>query len=152
MSAITKEPVRVGGAEETYNGTGLPMYRKFIGFDGGRESECIQVYYEQYLLAGTHKLEQCVKSYIVKDITEIGHWSSDEVPVWIIDIPAYPAFSDGWYFKKISAKNDGLYVGGIKIAPVDYELNFGKDLIVSVIDQTLIALDFDIQNGYITQP
>ena len=152
MAEILKEPVRVGGDDATYNGTGLPMYRKFIGFEGGRQSECIQVYYEQYLLAGTHKLEEKTKSYIVKDVPEQGHWSTDEVPVWVVDVPAYPAFSEGWYYKKIAAKNDGLYIGGIKIAPVDYEVNFGQDLIVSIIDDTLITLPFDVESGYVTQP
>lgn len=152
MSEITKEPIRVGGANATYGETGLPMYRRFLGFEGGREAENINVFYEQYLLAGPSKLEMQNKMYVVKDIAEIGHWSNAETPIWVVDVPAYNAFSEGWYFKKIAAKSDGLYIGGVKIAPLDTELNFGKDLIVAVIDATLAAIPMDAQSGYISQP
>jgi hypothetical protein len=156
---ITKNPIRVGGAEAVDSASGLPMYRKFTNFDGGREQEQIRVFYEEYLMSEEAILNRKLKHYIVKDIAAQGHWNignPEAVPPTVDEfvetVAAYPAFSEGWYFKKIVAKSDGLYVGGVNIAPLNYELNFGEDLIVAAINATLQAMPFAAENGYITQP
>lgn len=67
---------------------------------------------------------------------------------YVIVSPAVPEFSTGWYFKKVKATSNGLSIGGNIIAPLNYEVNFGKDMIVNVINMTLIAMPFDAPNEY----
>lgn len=68
--------------------------------------------------------------------------------VYVIDKAVVPEFSGGWYFKKVKATSNGLSIGGNIIAPLNYEVNFGKDMIVNVINMTLIAMPFDAPNEY----
>ena len=68
--------------------------------------------------------------------------------VYVIDKPAVPEFSLGWYFKKVKATSNGLSIGGNIVTPLNYEINFGKDMIVNVINMTLIAMPFDAPNEY----
>jgi hypothetical protein len=73
----------------------------------------------------------------------------DAVPsTYVIDNAAVPEFSQGWYFKKVKATSTGLSIGGNIVAPLNYEINFGKDIIVNVINMTLIAMPFDAPNEY----
>jgi hypothetical protein len=156
---IDKLPVRVGGPNEVEPISTLPMFRKFISFEGSLEKEYIVVYYEEWLESGTAKLELKLKSYIVQDIPEIGHTipgdpnttppTTDE---YVVDVPAYNSFSEGWFYKKVKATSNGLSIGGNIIAPLDYELNFGKDMIAAVINATLIAMDFNIEDRHLSQP
>ena len=67
---------------------------------------------------------------------------------YVIDKAAIPEFSTGWYTRKIKATSTGLSIGGNIVAPLNYELNFGKDMIVNVINMTLAAMPFDAPNEY----
>lgn len=156
---IVKNPVRVGGANAVEPNSTLPMFRKFTTFEGSLIDEYIRVYYEQWLESNGTKLERITKCYIVKDIAEVSHivlGDANATPptedTTVIDTPAYLPFSEGWYYKKVKATAQGLSIGGVIIAPLDYEINFGKDMIVAVINATLIAIPFDAKNEYQTQP
>lgn len=179
---ISKDPVRVGGITAIEPNSQLPMFRKFLTFEGSLEQEYIKVYYIEWLESGTVKLQQVTKCYTVKDLLEVGHntigtmaipeightikGDPNAVPptldiyvidipavaavpsVYIIDKPAVSEFTAGWYFKKVKATSTGLSIGGNIIAPLDYEINFGKDMIVNVINMTLAAMPFNSPNEY----
>lgn len=157
--AITKTIVRVGGINAVEPNSQLPMFRRFTTFEGSLDIEYIKVYYEEWLEANGIKVNHITKHYMVKDCEEISHVvvgdpnatppTEDQI---IIDQAVYPAFSLGWFYKKIKATASGLSIGGVIVAPLDYELDFGKDLIANVINQTLVAMDFSVPNGYVSQP
>lgn len=92
--AISKIPVRVGGAEALEPNSGLPMFRLFLRFDGNREEETITVYYSEWLESGTVKLGTKVKQYSVMDLPEI----------------PYLAFT-GWHDKIVTEEMVGLKLG-----------------------------------------
>lgn len=146
---INKSPVRVGGSSALDTSTNLPMFRKYITFEGNRENEYIHVQYEQWLEANGIAINKLAKSYLVKDIAEVTH---EEEGVVIVDSPMIPMFSEGWLKRKIKATSQGLMVDSVVIAPLDTELNFGEDLIVGAINATLVAMPFDAVNGYIVTP
>lgn len=157
--SVEKTTVRVGGINAVEPNSQLPMFRKFITFEGSLEQEYIRVYYEQWLESGTAKLELKTKCYIVKDVAEVGHTILGDalaepptVDEYVVDTPAYNAFSEGWFHKKVKATSNGLSIGGTIVAPLDYELNFGKDMIAAVIDATLTAMAFDVVSEYVSQP
>lgn len=132
---INKSPVRVGGSSALDPSTNLPMYRKYITFEGNREMEYIHVQYEEWLEANGIAINKLAKSYLV-----------------IVDSPAIPMFSEGWLKRKIKATAQGLMIDGVVIAPLDTEVNFGEDLIVGAINATLVAMPFDAINGYVVTP
>jgi hypothetical protein len=157
--SIVKNPVRVGGVNAVEPNSTLPMFRKFTTFEGSLVDEYIRVYYQEWLESNGVKLEQVTKCYLVKDVPEVSHVvpgdpnatppTQDET---VIDTPAYLPFSEGWYYKKVKATAQGLSIGGVVIAPLDYEINFGENMIVAVINMTLVAMPFDAKNEYQTQP
>ena len=116
------------------------MYRKYITFEGNREREYIHVQYEQWLESNNVEIQKEYKSYFVKDIP-----ATDT-------LPAIPMFSEGWMKRKIKATSNGLMIGGVIIAPLDTEVNFGEDIIVGSINTTLVDMAFDVENGHIVTP
>lgn len=161
---IDKTPVRVGDGTNLEPNSQLPMFRKFNTFEGSLDNEYILVYFDEWLESGTAKLERKTKHYIVKDVPEVGHFENFVLPDpeadppvefyegdWVVDTPAYPAFSSGWFFRKVKATAQGLSIDGVIVAPLDYELDFGKDMVVAVINGILQELPFDVENGHIKQ-
>jgi len=152
---IDKSPVRVGSTTAVEPNSQLPMFRQFITFEGSLEQEYIKVYYKEWLESGTSKLQQVTKWYTVKDLMEVGHIVPGDpnaipptVDTYVIDKAAVPEFSVGWYSKKVKATSSGLSIGGTIVAPLDTEIDFGKDMIVNVINMTLITMPFDAPNEY----
>jgi len=144
---INKTPVRVGGENALDPSTNLPMFRKYITFEGNRENEYIYVQYEEWLEANGIAINKLAKSYMVQDIPKTVHY--DELGNEVIDTPTIPMFSEGWLKRKLKATAQGLMIDGVVIAPLDTEVNFGEDLIVGAINSTLVAMPFDAVNGYV---
>ena len=142
--SIDKLPIRVGSNVAVEPTSQLPMFRKFLTFEANRETEIITVFYQEWLESNGRKLELKTKKYIVVDQPEINHIvpgnpnaippTVDEV---VIDVPAYPMFTD--WLNKIIIEG---WVGA----------KLGVDIIIGSINTSLIAIPFNAPDGYKTTP
>ncbi len=155
METINKnDAVRVGGNNALHTITGLPVFRRHTSFEANREIESAIVFYNEWQETPNGAKVECRNGlkYCVKNISAVTQTieASEGVEEHEETITPENTKFNKWYFYPIMAKSDGLYIGNNKVAPLDYAVSLGENVIIYNINYTLQNhIPFDAIDGYV---